>query len=185
MNKIEIKLVFYLALFILPASISSQATPKDDLKAKETQKIESERIWLTKYQDQPDTGNLSPLEIVGLDALIPGYGMYRLKKYFWSIGYGGTKLLGFIFIYLSIVNYQYWHPLERSLVNEQSLSSQETFELPDKSGRFSAQQIKGNYEKAILWIIMASTYQLLIYGLSAWHTYLEGLESTRKRRPLL
>ena len=183
MNMPGIKFTTYLMLFLVSTSISSQISQRSDSKTKKTQKIENERIWLPKYQNQPDSGNLSPLEIVGLDIMIPGYGMYKLKKYFWGIGYGGAKLLGFVFIYLSVANYQYWHPLEQSLVNERSLGDQETFELPGKSGRFSAQEIKGNYEKAILWIIMASAYQFLAYGLSAWHTYLEALDQLKKEGP--
>ena len=183
MNKTGIKFITCLMLFTVSNSISSQTDQRDNSKTKEAPKTEGERIWSAKYQNQPDTGNLSPLEIVGLDILIPGYGMYKLKKHFWGIGYGGAKLLGFAFIYLSIANYQYWHPLEQSLVNERSLNSQETFTLPGRSERFSAKEIKGSYEKAILWIIMASTYQFLVYGLSAWHTYLEALTQLEREGP--
>ena len=162
---------------------SKEVKEVDPARGKKERSKKDTRKWEIQYLIQPDADNLSPLEVTGLDVLIPGYGMFMLDKYLWGFVYGGAKLLGFVFIYLSVSSYQFWRPLEQSLVNEQSLVSGQTFELPGKSDRFSAQKIKDNYAKALLWVIMAATYQVLAYGISSWHTYLEALDQYKKEGP--
>ena len=113
-----------------------------------------------------------PWQILLLDVLIPGYGMFYLEKYPWAAGYALGKIIGALLIYFSVDRYLFWKPLKDEFVSPANLASGESFNVSG-SNSLTARDILNRTDTSIVLIMLSVTFEVLVMGVSFWHTIFE------------
>ena len=138
-------------LFISDDIILSKPTPSS--KDKKNSNPKKKNNWRPIYPPSSinEGKNIikTPLELAYFDLLIPGYGMYKLEKYYWSISYASLKLLGGTLIFLTTKNY---------------------IHLKDAYNTSGTENALNEANKAFLWLTFSLIFEILVYGISFWHT---------------
>ena len=139
---------------------------------KDTPKTKAEnKNWVARYTPITREGD-EPWRILLLDVLVPGYGMFYMEKYYWAASYALGKVVGALLIYFSVDRYLFWKPLKDQFVSPANLASGELFNVSGSNG-LTARDILNRTDTSIILIMLSVTFEVLITGVSFWHTMFE------------
>lgn len=149
---------------------SNSKTDSNEDSNKETNGEPKKKEWHPNYIPMDHYEKQSPLSIAYMDLLIPGYGMYQLERYYWALSYASLKLMGAALIFFSVQNYLFWKPIANQFATDELLSSSEPISLDNGNIYMKPLDIRNTSDTALLWLTFSVIFEVLVYGISFWHT---------------
>jgi hypothetical protein len=116
---------------------------------------------------------VNPFQVVSLDLLIPGSGLFLFEKYYWSLGYIVAKAGSAYFMYYGYKDFHFARSLERTArYKQQKEPGILKFQNPKNPSEYlTYHEIKTRVGKAALNLVFAAIVNVVVYSASAVHTW--------------
>lgn len=129
--------------------------------------------------------SVSPLQIAGVDFLLPGYGTWVQKKNGFAALYFSANIASLSMIYIAWRNWRFYESAyEAAALRQASEPDKLLFQDPSGGSSFySLQDIKNRAERGQLFFAISIVANLVLRGFSAWHSWSLADEALMKSGP--
>jgi len=116
---------------------------------------------------------VSPLQIAGIDFLLPGYGTFVQNKTGYAALYFTTNLVSLGSIYIAWRNWQFYESAYLAAATRQALEPDKLFFQDPAGGTdfYSLQDIKNRAERGQLFFAVSIVANIALRAFSAWHSW--------------
>lgn len=116
---------------------------------------------------------VSPLQIAGIDFLLPGYGTFVQNKTGYAAFYFTTNLASLASIYIAWRNWQFYESAYLAAATRQALEPDKLFFQDPAGGTdfYSLQDIKNRAERGQLFFAVSIVANIALRAFSAWHSW--------------
>ena len=151
-----------LSLFaLLLAAMSSSALPAAADKS------------AAHFRPEARTAAASPLQIAGIDFLLPGYGTFVQNKTGYAALYFTTNLASLASIYIAWRNWQFYESAYQAAATRQAIEPDRLLFQDPAGGTdfYSLQDIKNRAERGQLFFAVSVLANVALRAFSAWHSW--------------
>ncbi len=115
----------------------------------------------------------SPLQIAGIDFLLPGYGTYMQNKTGYAAIYFGANLASLAAIYVAWRNWRFYESAYEAAAVRQAIEPDKLYFQDPAGGTdfYSLQDIKNRAERGQLFFAVSVVANIALRAFSAWHSW--------------
>ncbi|RME93300.1 MAG: hypothetical protein D6767_01305, partial [Candidatus Hydrogenedentota bacterium] len=133
----KIKLILAVCFFATTLYPVENKVPVKKLSPSKTSFVKKD-LSRSRWQYVPARkSSVSPTQLVLLDLLIPGYGLFAQNRFWWGIIYATAKITAGVGIYFATTTYSYWNSLYLAAKKRQDReATQLWFQNPDSPDEY-------------------------------------------------
>lgn len=116
---------------------------------------------------------VSPLQIAGIDFLLPGYGTYVQNKTGYAALYFGSNIASLAAIYVAWRNWRFYESAYQAAATRQAIEPDRLLFQDPAGGTdfYSLQDIKNRAERGQLFFAISIVANIALRAFSAWHSW--------------
>lgn len=126
-----------------------------------------------RFLPRENTSIASPLQIAGVDFLLPGYGTYVQNKTGYAALYFGSNIASLAAIYVAWRNWRFYESAYQAAAMRQAIEPDKLLFQDPAGGTdfYSLQDIKNRAERGQLFFAISIVANVALRAFSAWHSW--------------